>query len=501
MKKSALFVSLAVFAVCGLWARSVNVVSDFKAKGDGKTVCTNEIQAAIDECAKTGGGEVFVPAGVYKTATLMLRDNVTLYLDRDAIISGVAGKENYKQALVFGDKVKDVAIKGMGEINGNGALFNEGDNAGGRPIGILFKDSKNIRVEGITLKNPAFWSFKMQRCDSIIVNRMKIYAHSNWNNDGFDIDSKNVVISDCIINTDDDAICFKSESRNFIVENVAITNCVVSSNCNFIKFGTASAGGFKNIAISNCVLKKAAEDNIRKWKTSKWISGRYGRVGDYPLGLAGIALEAVDGGYMEQVAISNLVMSNVFVPIFIRVGHRNKDAQKSYIKDVIISDIVANSETVVTSSITSIPDHGLSNIVLRNCIFNVFGSGTEKMATTPVPEVENKYPECLMFNFALPSFGLYLRHANNITLDNVQIRVKDVPDYRHAVVADDVSMLRVINCIFEKPAGKLKTFNAATCKDPYFFNNLEVEQTAVLKEKAEVAQAQAAKGQAKDAKN
>ena len=98
-----------------------------------------------------------------------------------------------------------------------------------------------------------------------------------------------------------------------------------------------------------------------------------------------------------------------------------------------------------------------------------------------------------MFNFALPSFGLYVRHANNVTLDNVQIRVKDIPDYRHAVVADDVSMLRVYNCIFEKPAGKLKTFNALNCKDPYFFNNLEVEQTAVLKEKAEIAQAKAAK--------
>jgi polygalacturonase len=64
---------------------------------------------------------------------------------------------------------------------------------------------------------------------------MSIVSHTNWNNDGFDIESKNVTISHCTLDTDDDAICFKSEDPNFVVENITVENCDVASNCNFIK--------------------------------------------------------------------------------------------------------------------------------------------------------------------------------------------------------------------------------------------------------------------------
>lgn len=107
---------------------------------------------------------------------------------------------------------------------------------------------------------------------------IKIYAHTNWNNDGIDIDGKNVVVSDCIIDCDDDAVCLKSDDDKFVVENVSITNCIIASNCNPIKFGTASRVGFKNIAISNCIIRAASEPTYaigipcRGWSGIAWRS-------------------------------------------------------------------------------------------------------------------------------------------------------------------------------------------------------------------------------------
>ena len=100
---------------------------------------------------------------------------------------------------------------------------------------------------------------------------IRIYSHTNWNNDGIDIDGKNVVVSDCVIDCDDDAVCLKSDDDKFVVENVAITNCVIASNCNPIKFGTASRAGFKNVTISNCIIRAASESNIRNWNTVPWM--------------------------------------------------------------------------------------------------------------------------------------------------------------------------------------------------------------------------------------
>ena len=195
---------------------------------------------------------------------------------------------------------------------------------------LFVKDSENFSVENVHMKNSATWTFRIFRSQYVFVRGIKIYAHTNWNNDGIDIDGKNVVVSDCIIDCDDDAVCLKSDDDKFVVENISITNCIIASNCNPIKFGTASRAGFKNIAISNCIIRAASESNIRNWNSLSWME-RY-CVAKPITGLAGIALEAVDGGFLENVTISNIVMIDIQTPIFIRAGHRNKDDKRSFIK-------------------------------------------------------------------------------------------------------------------------------------------------------------------------
>ena len=60
----------------------------YGAKPDGRTLCTKEIQAAIDACAASGGGRVTVPAGVYFSGTIWLRSNVELHLEHNSVIKG-----------------------------------------------------------------------------------------------------------------------------------------------------------------------------------------------------------------------------------------------------------------------------------------------------------------------------------------------------------------------------------------------------------------------------
>ena len=101
-----------------------------------------------------------------------------------------------------------------------------------------------------------------------------------------------------MVDSDDDAIVLKSLSLK-PCRNVTIANCVISSHCNAIKMGTESGGGFRNITITNCTICSPRYSKVT-----------YGR----QRGLAGLALEIVDGGVLDRVAISNIVIKGVSVP-------------------------------------------------------------------------------------------------------------------------------------------------------------------------------------------
>lgn len=250
-----------------------------------------------------------IPGGTFVTGSITLKSQVRLHLDNNAIllastdISDFPGNQSSK-SLIYIDHVEKVSVTGEGTIDGRGYTFTVAESAPDRPFLMLVRNSKNIRIENVTLKNSAFWTLKLSGNKHVIVNGISIYSHVNFNNDGIDIDSKDVIISDCFIDTDDDALCFKSE-RESICENVVVTNCILASNCNFIKMGTASNGGFRNISISNCVLRPASESNIRF--RDKTITG----ITDSITGISSIELEVVDVGFMDQITITNISMKGI----------------------------------------------------------------------------------------------------------------------------------------------------------------------------------------------
>ncbi len=416
------------------------VVTDFGVVGDGKTLNTEAFQRAVDACAESGGGQVIVPAGTYLTGTIWLRDNVDFHLEHNAVLLGSTNNpEDYeKTAILYIYQAENVSVSGGGTINGQG--WHDNFNNRGRevklprPHQIFVEESRHVRITGIKLRDAATWVIRLKRSEWITIDNINLYSHANTNNDGIDIDASNVVITNSIIDCGDDAICFKSWNEGTIVENVTISNCRIASTCNFIKFGTWSAYGFRNITITNCVLTAPDKEHIsRPWHT------RMEGITEEPNGISGIALEVVDGGFMDQVVISNLTMTGVQTPIFIRLGDRNEAGldQVGTLKNVIISNIVASDVSRITSSITGIPGHYVENVTIRDVIFNTKGTGTAEHADRVVPQNIDGYPENRMYGDSLPAHGFYVRHAKNIHFENMRLMLRN-PDLRPAIVFDDV---------------------------------------------------------------
>ncbi|RZM28201.1 MAG: hypothetical protein EOO88_09900 [Pedobacter sp.] len=244
-----LFVKIIFLFSCLISGTSVcaqqYLITDYGARAGSADNATS-IQKAIDK-ATIEGGTVIVPAGIFITGTIQLKSNVTLQLNKNAVLKGIANKAAYPSiriayqahsttgqtgyALIFASKAQNISIIGEGTIDGNGEdpIFDSKSNPNTmRPYGLLIESCRNITISGIKMQHSAMWMQRYVNCDFLKITGVTVFNHANWNNDGVDIDDcHNVVISDCIIDADDDALCFKSEGDRG-VKNVVVTNCILA---------------------------------------------------------------------------------------------------------------------------------------------------------------------------------------------------------------------------------------------------------------------------------
>ena len=413
------------------------------------------IQRAIDDVAASGGGTVRVPKGTWETKPLFLKSNITLALDEGAVVLGSTNIADYARtdgvcpALVSAQDVTNVTVIGRGAtFDGRGDRFYEkyasgADQPKKTPMMMKFARCRNVHLEGFTYRRSGSWGIHLMNCDGVHVKGLTCFNHFNQCNDGIDIESRNVLIEDCDIDADDDSLCFKAESdKNFIIDNVTVRNCRLATTCNFIKFGTGSYKEWRNILIENCTLHRASVAHRFHWDQRK-VPGVKAPIS----GLAGLALELVDGGRMQNVTIRNITMEDgVGTPLFIRLArrHPNTDGGGSYFKNVLVENVkmLKPAESRIASSITGVPGMRLSGVTVRNCDFLFPGGGTAaEAADHNIPEVEKGYPEYFGFGFkALPAYGIYLRHVDGVKLENVKLRLAS-PDRRLATVyADPVNL-------------------------------------------------------------
>lgn len=435
----------ALFSTALLAHGKNTCITDYGAVPDGVTLNTEAIQKAIDACAESGGGRVTVPAGVYLTGSVALRSHVELYLERNAkILGSLRIPEDFPfRALISGRGITDAGISGPGVIDGhsNDPSYRQRFrlNDGKRPRGVQFTRCTDISVRDVHIINAGSWTLDLAECDGVTIDGVRIYSLEQGNNDGIDVDARNVTISNCRISSDDDGICMKNDRPNFVTEHITITNCVVASNCNAIKFGTPSYKGFRNITVSNCVIRGTEESNIWNWGRGNENAEPYPGVPDgVCTALAGIALEAVDGAECENLSFSNITMEGVITPIFVCTGHRKNSG--GYIRNIQFSNITAKAYGVLPCLFSGLPDARIEGVVLRD-IFVEHEGGRPEM-TEPLGQNVKGYPENRMYGMDIPGCGLYMRCTDNVHIDNFQVTQR-TPDARPAISLDDVDGFRL----------------------------------------------------------
>lgn len=445
-------------------------VRRFGAAGDGLHLDTRAIQAAIDACAAAKGGIVFVPPGKYLSGTIFLKSNVTLHLAAAATILGSTNLAHYAtgihgcgftdfpyidKCLVYAEKAENVAITGRGTIDGQGRAFplaGPDGKAGERPMLIRFVSSRNILIEGPTFRAAGAWCTHFWSCDGVRIRGLSIHNRVNGNNDGIDLaNTRNVVISDCSLICEDDCICFQDVSDTAPVENIVITNCLMSTRWAAVRSGGAHRGGIRNVTVSNCVIRDT-----------------YG---------CGIKLQISGNGTMENMAFSNIVMENVSAPISLRFGNHHFDGKKrdntfpfGTMRNILFDNIRASvldgaslkkaiasfysahpwpqpvrpnpAEERQCISICGIPGHPVEGVTLRGIHVTFPGGGTKAdAARRELPELEDQYPEYFMWG-VLPAYGLYARHVKGLALEGVRFDLAR-PDLRPAVVCDDAEDVEI----------------------------------------------------------
>jgi len=373
-----------LFSQTVLKSQTYNVIN-FGAVGNGSTVNTAAIQAAIDTCTITGG-TVLIPSGTFVTGTIQLKSNVTL-----EVIGTLQGSTNINH---YPDFIP--ALRSMADENTQKAI-------------IYAEGQHNIAITGSGTIN------------SLTIRNISISNNSNSNNDGIGIDAcRNVLIENCNVSSLDDPLVFKTTTP-LNTENVVVQNCTLSTVARAIKIGTETTGGFKNILIKNVVVQPSI------------------LTAD-----CGINLAIVDGGFIDSLTLENITITGVNTAFSIRLGNQARPYTPGAptpgvgsVRNILLKNITITTESNLTSTITGIPGYYAENITLEDVTINFPGGSAALSSGFVVPENETERPNCDVLGDSLPAHGLYIRHIKNITMENVCFNAVTA-DQRPALVMEDI---------------------------------------------------------------
>ena len=446
----------------------------FGINSDGVTLNTRSIQFAIDYIQQQGGGRLVFDVGRFLSGSIHLKSNVTIHLLEGAVLLGTLNPLDYDRkgltAFILCHDQQNIAITGKGVIDGQGrevarnvvALVHKGlikdlfrndrPEVPIRPMLIYFRSCKNIFIGGVTMRNAAAWVQTYDQCKNLRVDSITVDSRAFWNNDGIDIvDCDSVAITNSYIDADDDGVCLKShDSTGAICQNVIVRNCTIRSSANGIKFGTASLGGFKNVKLIN----------IKVFDTYR----------------SAVALEAVDGGFLENVEVDSLYVLNSGHAIFLRIGARRQSGSR--LENIRIKNVTAEIAATKPDAgyeyvgpiedmprnisppiiIAGLPGSLIKNVSFTNIELKHPGGGNPQFAKISlneldkVPEIPASYPEFSKF-IELPAWGIYIRHASDIQFNNVKLFC-DKKDYRTAIVLDDVHHSSFMSITIKEPDKK-----------------------------------------------
>lgn len=234
-------------------------VTDYGAVPNAAELQTKYIQATIDACFAAGGGEVVVPAGIFRTATIRLRSNITLHLLSGAVLEGSTDPEDYTHFLEDAVEPIDYSeyeeirnmrnpfrrwsnaiikchgaknIKILGEegsfIDGKNCYDPQGEEKYRGPHAIYLSQCENIEYGGYTVRDSANWSHTNIGCRNIYAHDLTVLG----GHDGFHCRAcDNILVVDCQFYTGDDCVA------GYDNQNMVVRNCYLDCACSAMRLG------------------------------------------------------------------------------------------------------------------------------------------------------------------------------------------------------------------------------------------------------------------------
>lgn len=412
------------------------LVTDHGARANDDIADTAAIQRAIDTCAAAGGGRVVLPNGSFVAGTLFLKSNIELHLAHGALLLGsprladyAASKEGVsshtegkRDGLLIAEGARNVSITGFGTVDGNGESFwdpgflQSGQSRPTRPRPmpwVEFRDSAFITVRDVTFRNSPSYGVAFTRSHDVQVDNIKIFNDPRSpNTDGIQVnDTQRVAIRSVHIATGDDAIVLKSDNGD--VEDVVVSDSILTSDDGAFKFGTSSSKAIRRVTL----------------RDSTMVNSRIG-----------IALFMRRGGVFEDLEVRNLRFvgrsrSWTEWPIYIDTDRRAEGNKLGTIRDVRISGMRIESRGNVL--ITGNPEAPLTGITLRDIEFRV-------SEPAPLAKLTNK-PRGNVTAGTVPGSVDHSRENSHFTIGHVRGLVLD--DVRLVGAGADVAARRPVTLI------------------------------------------------------